>query len=193
MASIKTPLVEGIRELQARGVRVASFHPLFGPATTALRGSDVVLCDTGDVEAEEFVRELFAPTSARLVRIGLDEHDRLMADILSLAHATTLAFAGARLEGDERPVDLHSTTDGALQNLAATLVRESPEVYFEIQADNPYSGGAVSRLHRAVERLQDLVARRDLDGFRDWMGAASKRLPAEVHRQGQDPTRRDEI
>jgi len=67
--------VEGIRDLQARGVRVASFHPLFGPATAALRGSDVVLCDTGDIEAEGFVSGLFAATSARLVRIGLDEHD----------------------------------------------------------------------------------------------------------------------
>ncbi len=192
MASIKTPLVEGIRELQARGVRVASFHPLFGPATTALRGSDVVVCDTGDVEAEEFVSALFAPTSARLVRIGLDEHDRLMADILSLAHATTLAFAGARLEGDDRPVDLHSTTDKALEALAATLVRESPEVYFEIQADNPYSLEAVSRLTSALERLQDLVARRDFGGFRDWMRLASQRLPAESHRPGQHPTSRDE-
>ncbi len=179
MASIKTPLVEGIRELQARGVRVASFHPLFGPETMALRGSDVVLCDTGDAEAEEFVSRLFAPTSARLVRIGLDEHDRLMADILSLAHATTLAFAGARLEGDDRPVDLHSTTNRALETLAAVLVRESPEVYFEIQADNPYSGEALLRLERSLRRLRELIEGRDAEGFAAWMRAAAERLPAQ--------------
>lgn len=178
MASIKTPLIEAISELQSAGARVASFHPLFGPATAALRGSDVVLCDTGDVEAEGFVSDLFAPTSARIVRVGLDEHDRLMADMLTLAHATTLAFAGARIESRPRAVALHSTTDRALEDLAATLVRESPEVYLEIQADNPYSGEAVARLSRAVERLQDLVERRDLEGFREWMRVASERLPA---------------
>lgn len=177
MASIKAPLIEAIGELQRAGARVASFHPLFGPATAALRGSDVVLCDTGDREAEDFVSGLFAPTSARLVRVGLDEHDRLMADMLTLAHATTLAFAGARIESKSRTLALHSTTDRALEDLAATLVRESPEVYLEIQADNPYSGEAVSRLSRAVERLQDLVERRDLEGFRDWMHLASERLP----------------
>lgn len=177
MASIKTPLVGAIRELQERDVSVASFHPLFGPTTRALRGSDVVLCDTCDEAAERFVAELFAATSARLVRIGLDEHDRLMADMLSLAHASTLAFAGARLEGDRRPADLHSTTDRALEELAATLVRESPEVYFEIQADNPYSSAAVERLERALRRLRDLVEARDRAGFAGWMRAAAERLP----------------
>ncbi len=179
MASIKTPLVEAIRALQARDVRVASFHPLFGPATSVLRGSDVVVCDTGDLEAENFVSALFAPTSARLVRVGLDEHDRLMADMLTLAHAATLAFAGARLEGEARRIDLHSTTDRALERLAATAVRESPEVYFEIQADNPYSAGAVRRLARALERLRELVEGRDAEGFASWMAAAAKRLPLE--------------
>jgi prephenate dehydrogenase/chorismate mutase len=178
MASIKAPLIEAIGELQESGARVASFHPLFGPETVALRGSDVVLCDTGDIQAERFVSDLFAPTSARIVRVGLDEHDRLMADMLTLAHATTLAFAGARIESRAGAVELHSTTDRALEDLAANLVRESPEVYLEIQADNPYSGEAVSRLRRAVERLQDLVERRDLEGFREWMRVASKRLKA---------------
>ncbi len=182
MASIKTPLIEAIGELQGKGARVASFHPLFGPATSVLRGSDVVLCHTGDVEAEGFVIDLFAPTSARIVKVGLDEHDRLMADMLTLAHAATLAFAGARIDSRPADVALHSTTDRALENLAASLVRESPEVYLEIQADNPYSGAAVSRLSRAVEHLQDLVERRDLEGFRDWMRLASERLPAGQNR-----------
>lgn len=177
MASIKTPLVAAIRELQAHGVGVASFHPLFGPATISLRDSDVVVCDTGDRRAEKLVTELFAPTSARLVRIGLDEHDRLMADMLTLAHAATLAFAGARLAGEPRSVELRSTTDRALEALAATLVRESPEVYFEIQADNPHSAEAVNRLERSVGHLRRLVAERDRDGFTEWMAAAAERLP----------------
>ncbi|MFQ5524772.1 MAG: prephenate dehydrogenase/arogenate dehydrogenase family protein [Thermoanaerobaculia bacterium] len=178
MASIKTPMVEAIRNLQARGVRVSSFHPLFGPTTTSLRDCDVVVCDTGDRGAEDFVSDLFAPTSARLIRIGLDEHDRLMADMLSLAHASTLAFAGARVDGGERSVELHSTTDRGLEKLAATLVRESPEVYFEIQVDNPYSEEAVARLERALGHLRDLIQRRDRNGFAKWMAAAAERLPA---------------
>lgn len=177
MASIKTPLIEALGDLQRRGARVASFHPLFGPETTALRGSDVVVCDTGDPEAEEIVNGLFAPTSARIVRIGLDDHDRLMADMLTLAHATTLAFAGARLAGRPREAGLHSTTERALEQLAANLVRESPEVYFEIQADNPYSREAVSRLEQALARLAGLIESRDREGFRGWMREAASRLP----------------
>jgi chorismate mutase/prephenate dehydrogenase len=177
MASIKTPLVASIRALQEAGVRVASFHPLFGPATTALRNSDVVICNVGDPGAEKTVADLFAPTLARLVRIDIDEHDRLMADMLTLAHAATLAFAGARLAGSRRSVDLHSTTERALESLAAHLVRESPEVYFEIQADNPHSMEAVKRLHDAVRRLESLVRQRDVEGFASWMRDAAALLP----------------
>lgn len=176
MASIKAPLIEAIEGLRRAGVRVASFHPLFGPETAALRDCDVVVCDTGDAEAERVVSELFAPTSARIVRVGLDEHDRLMAEMLTLAHATTLAFAGARLEGETRSVELHSTTDRALEALAAKLVRESPEVYFEIQADNPYSGEALVRLERALGRLRRLIENRERDEFAEWMRSAAQRL-----------------
>ena len=65
----------------------------------------------------------------------------------------------------------------ALETLAATLVRESPEVYFEIQADNPYSHEAVERLEQALGRLKDLIAGRDAEGFAAWMRAAAERLP----------------
>jgi chorismate mutase/prephenate dehydrogenase len=177
MASIKSPLVEPIRALQAAGIRVASFHPLFGPATTALRNSDVVICDVGDPEAEEIVAGLFAPTLARIVRIDIDEHDKLMAEMLTLAHAATLAFAGARLAGSPRSIELHSTTERALESLAARVVRESPEVYFEIQADNPHSEAAVSRLHDAVRRLVTLVRERNVEGFAGWMRDAAELLP----------------
>src|SRR5262249_14887635 len=93
IASIKTPVIGPIRTLQRAGVRVASIHPMFGPSAVLLRDADVVICDTGDAEATAIVEGLFQPTTARLVRLALADHDRIMADLLSLAHATAIAFA----------------------------------------------------------------------------------------------------
>jgi chorismate mutase / prephenate dehydrogenase len=158
ISSIKTPLVEPIRSLQRAGGRVASIHPMFGPSTVLLRGADVVICDTDDAEAGMAVERLFLPTTARVVHMPLTEHDRIMADLLSLAHAAAIAVALA-LPENQHPVS--STTFGALKSLAGSVVRESSEVYYEIQAMNPHSSASLQRLATAVERIVQAVSARD--------------------------------
>jgi len=172
IASIKSPLLEPIEALRRRGARVASMHPMFGPSILLLRDADVVVCDTGDPDASAVVERLFAPTTARLVRMPLAEHDRIMADLLSLAHATAIAFAYA-LPGVDHPV--RSTTFQALEALAGRVVRESPDVYFEIQADNPHSKRALERLRDAVERLAAAVSSHDAEAFRSVMTQGRRR------------------
>ena len=174
IASIKTPLVEPIRKLQRAGGRVASIHPLFGPAIVLLRDADVIVCDTGDAEATAVVEKLFEPTTARIVHLPLADHDRIMADLLSLAHATAIAFALA-LPETEHPV--RSTTFKALEQLAANVVRESPAVYYEIQAMNPHSKLALERLRAALERIVRAVSARDPEGFRELLKEGQRRTP----------------
>jgi prephenate dehydrogenase len=108
---------------------------------------------------------------ARLVRLPLAEHDRVMADLLSLAHAAAIAFALA-LPTSAHPVG--STTFQALESLAAAVVRESPEVYYEIQAKNPHSAAAVARLAGALDRLV-AAASGGPDGFRALFEEGRKR------------------
>ena len=172
LASIKTPLLEAIRRLQRAGGRVASLHPMFGPSVLVLREADVLICDTGDAEATAAVEALFRPTTARLVHLPLVDHDRLMADLLSLAHATAFAFALALPEANH-PV--RSTTFRALEQLASSIVRESPDVYYEIQADNPHSLAAVERLRAAVEQLLTVVRARSVDDFRALLAEGRRR------------------
>ena len=172
IASIKTPLIGSIRRLQTAGARVASIHPMFGPSVVLLRDCDVVICDTGDAESADAVAQLFTSTTARILHLPLDEHDRLMADVLTLAHATVIAFA---LALPETPVPVRSTTLGALQTLSGNLMRESPDVYYEIQALNPNSAGSLDRLADAIDRVRRAVRSRDSVAFRDLMETGKTR------------------
>jgi chorismate mutase/prephenate dehydrogenase len=172
IASIKTPLVGAIRRLQGAGARVASLHPMFGPSVVLLRDCDVVICDTGDLHAQREVERLFSTTTARVVHLPLDEHDRQMADVLTLAHATAIAFA---LALPDSPTPLRSTTLGALRTLSANVVRESPDVYFEIQARNPNSAQALARLATAIDRVQAAIRNEDADAFAELMGEGQQR------------------
>ena len=174
IASIKTPLIEPIRALQRAGGRVASIHPMFGPSAVLLRDADVVICDTGDAEAAAAIEQLFAPTTVRVVHLPLAEHDRIMADLLSLAHATAIAFALA-LPTTDHPV--RSTTFHALEWLAAAVVRESPDVYYEIQAMNPHSAAALERLRAALDRIVAAVTARDAPAFRALLDEGRRRTP----------------
>jgi chorismate mutase/prephenate dehydrogenase len=174
IASIKTPVIEPIRTLRQAGARVASIHPMFGPSAVLLRDADVVICDTGDNEATAIVERLFQPTTARLVRLPLEDHDRIMADLLSLAHAAAIAFA-LSLPETEHPV--RSTTFQALEALAATVVRESPEVYYEIQAGNPHALEALERLRLAIDRIVAAIKGRDSSEFRSLFGEGRRRTP----------------
>ncbi len=175
IASIKTPLIEPIRALQRAGARVASIHPMFGPSVGLLRDADVVLCDTGDAESLARVARLFEPTTARIVHLPLDDHDRVMADLLSLAHATAIAFALA-LPQKEHPV--RSTTFRALESLAAAVVRESPDVYYEIQSKNPHSAQALERLRDALASVVDAISRGDAGQFRTLLEDGQRRTHA---------------
>ena len=172
LASIKTPLIAPIRRLQDAGARVASLHPMFGPSVVLLRDCDVVICDTGDEDAAATVARLFESTTARLLHLPLEEHDRQMADVLTLAHATAIAFA---LALPETPSPLRSTTLSALQALSANVVRESPDVYFEIQAKNPNSMTAIARLADAVARVSAAVSSQDAEAFRALMVEGQRR------------------
>jgi chorismate mutase / prephenate dehydrogenase len=172
IASIKAPLIEPIRRLQEAGARAASIHPMFGPSIALLRDADVVVCETGDEEATRAVEDLFHPTTARLVRIPLEDHDRIMADLLSMAHATAIAFALA-LPEQEHPV--RSTTFQALEHLAGVVARESPDVYYEIQAGNPHSLAAVEKLRAAVDRVIDTVRGGSREAFADLLEQGRRR------------------
>jgi chorismate mutase/prephenate dehydrogenase len=176
IASIKSPLVGPLRALQKAGTSVASFHPLFGPSLASLRGADIVLCTAGDAKAEQAIRALFAPTCARLVDVSLEEHDHLMAEVLSLAHATAIAYAAAC----SGPTAVHSTTQRKLAGLAASVVRESPQVYFEIQAGNPHSAAALQRLESALAALHEAVRGGDARGFAALLEKGRRKLPVEA-------------
>jgi chorismate mutase/prephenate dehydrogenase len=185
LASIKSPLVEPIRELRRAGCRVASIHPMFGPDTPLLRDKEVVLCDTGDDEARALIESLFRPTTAILVHLPLEAHDRVMADVLSLAHATVIAFTLALPAATPA---VHSNTYRALLDLAANAVDQNPDVYFQIQASNPHSLPAIARLCEGIEQVRRVVESHDPAAFAALLAEGGRRLQgnarAEARAQG---------
>jgi chorismate mutase / prephenate dehydrogenase len=156
LGSLKTPLRAGLEALVKAGCRVTSLHPMFGPDTALLSGRHVIFIDLGNPQALQEAQDLFAPTMAERVVMGLDEHDRLIAYVLGLSHALNIAFFTALADSGEaapRLAQLSSTTFDSQLEVASRVAAESPDLYYEIQSLNEYGGESLLALQKAVEGL----------------------------------------
>lgn len=180
VSSIKAPLVDSLRRAADAGLNICSVHPMFGPDTRLLAGHHVLLADCGNAGAVIRARALFDETMASLVEVSLAQHDRLMAWVLGLSHALNVAFAAALADSDmeaDQLAAISSTTFQRQLDIATDVTAENPELYFEIQRLNPYEGGVLEALRRALGSLESSVLEGDAKTFvglmqrgADWTG-----------------------
>lgn len=181
IASIKAPLAAGYAALRAAGVATASLHPMFGPSAVLLADRHVVVIDLGDARATATARQLFAATTALVVEMSLDEHDRLMAEVLGLSHAVNIVFAAALADGgqDESRLDrISSSTFNAQTKVSRAVVNENPNLYYEIQTLNPNSDEVLKRFAWALDRFRTALACGDRAAFAELMQCGRHQLGA---------------
>ncbi|MEK6596984.1 MAG: prephenate dehydrogenase/arogenate dehydrogenase family protein, partial [Gemmatimonadota bacterium] len=142
ISSLKSHLLADLRAGAARGLRVASLHPLFGPEVRTLAGRIVAVCDCGHRGAAADAARLFEGTALTITRIPVERHDEYMQYGLGLSHLvsilffTTLIRAGASFDD---LATMASTTFHKQVRTAAEVASENAEMYAEIQRLNRHS------------------------------------------------------
>jgi chorismate mutase/prephenate dehydrogenase len=168
IGSLKSPFIPELKKLCDLGLHATSVHPMFGPDTELLSGRHVLFLDVGCPNATTEAAQLFASTMAVQIRMGIEDHDRLIAYVLGLSHAVNIAFFTALAESGEtvpRLADISSTTFDAQLQLARRVAEENHRLYFAIQAENPFGLAALEELQRAVTRISEVVRTGDEAGF----------------------------
>lgn len=185
--SVKAPIVPALRRGVARGKRVTSVHPMFGPSARTLSGRNLLIVSCGNPEADRAARGLFAGSAVSMTEVPLDRHDLLIAESLGLAHAVNLLFLLALAADPASPHELAqaaSTTFHRQSALARSVADEGAPLYLDIQAANPHTRAVYRELRRSLGRLVDIVEREDLPSFaRALRDGAAKLDP------GQEPMR----
>ena len=179
IGSIKAPVAPSLTALRDAGVAVASIHPMFGPDVRLLAGRHVILIDIGAPEAQATARALFEQTSAGLAEMSLEQHDRLVAWVLGLSHATNIAFFTALADSGRDIAELAafaSTTFGAQLRVASRVAQENPELYFEIQSTNPHGVEPLRALAAAAADVERAVTAGDGAAFASLMRAGARYL-----------------
>jgi len=168
VASLKSHLKPALERVRASGIAVTSVHPMFGPGARTLSGRVICLCDCGDPNATAHVEGLFRDTAATLVRLSLDEHDRAAAYVLGLSHLVNMVFAHTLSESAFTRAELDavgSTTFQAQMGTTASVIAETPDLYYDIQRLNPYSAELYESLQKSLADWTRWVREGDYDAF----------------------------
>jgi prephenate dehydrogenase/chorismate mutase len=172
MCSLKSHLLPTLNRVRGKGLRVVSFHPMFGPDVRMLSDRTIVFCGNGHREDIDLVRGFFEETSANLVDMDVAEHDRRMALVLGLAHLANLVFARAAIHSGLSAHDLAEAAGVTFQKQMKTtceLVEENPALAFEIQAHNTMTADIAGWMKQSVEEWTLAVLSGDSTTFTNLM------------------------
>ena len=179
IASLKADLISPLREAAKSGLRVTSIHPMFAPGTVLLSGRAVLVCDSGNREATDEAKSLFADTALGLYEIELEEHDKLMTVVLGLSHLINLIF-GRAVSRSPFTFDLlgkvASTTFAKQIKTAAEVAEENPSLYHEIQFHNTHTEQMLKDLDISLTEFCEAAQSSDGKSFHTLMKETSRYL-----------------
>ena len=166
VTSVKAAPVAAMLESQAS---VAGLHPMTAPPKApTLKGRVMVVCEARlDARWQVWLDELCIALQAECVRGAAEHHDRVMALVQAMVHATHLAQAGVLREyapmlGKLQALMPYRSTafelDAAVISRILTL---NPAIYEDIQFGNPHAGEVLDHLLDQLGRLRALLAEGD--------------------------------
>jgi prephenate dehydrogenase len=159
--SVKSTVVPALHAAAviAGEAEALSLNPMFAPSL-GFAGHPVASVIVRDGQRGRALADLIEQWGARVVNVTADQHDRVAAAAQALTHAAVIAFGAALTELDVDIADLDRMgppPHTALLSLLARIASGAPEVYWDVQAANPYAPAARRALSRGVSQLADVV------------------------------------
>jgi chorismate mutase/prephenate dehydrogenase len=176
ISSLKSPIENGLQAARQAGRKVVSLHPMFGPDIELLAGRNILFCDrAGDEAIIQPVKDIFALTSANLIHLPFDQHDRLMSFVLGAAHLVNLIYAGVMKDSGLELSALENiagTTFAKQLHVTRTVVLENQDLYFDIQSYNRETRRLFQCLEANMEKFRDAILNNRRDDFKAIMDAS---------------------
>ncbi len=160
--------VAPVTAMLASHAEVVGLHPMSAaPKSPTLRGRAMVVCEARLDAWRPWLERFLAATEAECVRADADRHDRVMALVQGMVHATHMA-QGAVLRdlapavGGLDGIRPFSSVGYELDNaVTRRILASNPTIYQDIQFENPYVEPMLERLATHMGALCRLVSRGD--------------------------------
>ncbi len=175
ICSLKSPIIDALLEAASQGLRVASIHPMFGPDAEILAGKNIIFCTGAGLLSEEVMQLHYQQTSAQLISMDLQEHDRAMSYVLGSSHLINLLYAGVLSDSGETLHKLRGM--GGTTFLQQTLVTgkvvdENQDLYYDIQVLNDETPLLLQEFQTLLDAYRIAIEEKDRKAFRKLMSRA---------------------
>ena len=161
VTSIKSLPVEAMLRSRAD---VVGLHPMTAPPKApTLKGRVMVVCEARVDRWRAWLDGVLAALEAECVRASPEQHDRVMALVQAMVHATHLAQAGvlrgqAAQVGDLAAVmPFRSASFEMDAAIIARILSLNPAIYEDIQFGNPHAREILHALGQQITRMAALV------------------------------------
>jgi len=164
--SIKTPVATIVSD-RRNDVQHLSINPMFAPDIGFSHQNVAAVPVVGGDKCDEFAARM-RDWGANVISMDVVTHDRQTAITQALTHAVTIAFGDclSRLGYDaEKAWSISAPPHRLLMTLYTRILSKDPDVYWEIQADNPYASEARMSLIQALQDIESISQNRDRNAF----------------------------
>ena len=165
VTSIKQAAMEAMLGSRAE---VVGLHPMTAPPKApTMKGRVVVVCEARLERWRPWLQALLDALEGEYVHASAERHDRMMALVQAMVHASHLAQAGVlgeyagRLGGLAAIMPFRSASFELDAAIAARILSLNPAIYEEIQFGNAHAAEMLDRLLAQLSELRDLVRRGD--------------------------------
>jgi len=160
---------EPVAAMLASQASVVGLHPMTAPPKApTLKGRVLVVCSARiEPHWQAWLVQLYDRLEAQCVQATPEHHDRVMALVQAMVHATHLAQAGvlrhyAPLLGELRALLPYRSTGFALDTAIITrILAQNPAIYEDIQFCNPYSAEVLDHLLTQLQQLRQQLQQGD--------------------------------
>lgn len=181
VSSLKAPLLTGLKACWQAGIQAVSIHPMFSSDVRTLVGHNIILCSHPLCSQEAFalVENIFKLTSANVVSLPLEEHDRFMSYVLGSSHFINLLYAKIIEESQlsqEKLEALSGTTFMKQMAVTKDVINENLDMYFDIQNLNLKTKDLLEGIERILATIKNQVLNGKREEFIESMEKAKQHI-----------------
>lgn len=179
VTSLKTRPVE-LMHRYFKNCRILGTHPVFGPGAKSVANQNFILTPTGESESTlaETIGNYLMDKGANVSVMSPEQHDKLMAVVLGLAHFIAIVSADTILgfENFQEMKKVGGTTFKLLYTLIESVISEDPELYASLQMNFPDIKQIENIFQLKTKDWADMVKNDDRQGFSQKMYSLRKKL-----------------
>ena len=157
----------------AKKVRYVSTHPMFGPTfgdLNNLKNENAIIIEESDEEGKDFFEEFYSSLGLNLHFIPFSEHDKLMAQSLSLPFLSSLLFSANAV-----PKITSGTTYQKHLNLAKGLLSEDDSLLSEVLL-NKHTLTQIEHFRENLNMLSEIINENNSNKMVSFLGELASRI-----------------